>query len=215
MVLAFYGRLSLNRLIELTALTFPIQQYIGHFIFGSILFLALSARMGNYSANNVLKLRQIFIAEMNTAVLWASCFLFLSLLFSFQPPISRIFVILSAILGLALVLGWRWLLRWIIEKQGITQKLRKRLVIVGWNVEATKLAEAIRRDSSHPYEIIGCLPSAFNEYRIQPPPEIRKLGEYNSIIDIHNRKPSTSSSSEISIPTPAKSSPSANSASAK
>jgi exopolysaccharide biosynthesis polyprenyl glycosylphosphotransferase len=188
MVLAFYGRLSLNSTVELTALTFPIRQYIGHFIFGTTLFLVLSARMGTYSVNNVLRIRQIFIAEMNTAVLWAACFLFLSLLFSVKPPISRIFVILSAILGLALVLGWRWLLRWIIQTQGITRKLRKRLVVVGWNVEATKLAEAIRRDSNHPYEIIGCLPSAFNEYRIEPPPEIPKLGEYHSIVEIHQQK---------------------------
>src|SRR5471030_1452034 len=135
MVLAFYGRLSLNSTVELTALTFPIQQYIGHFIFGSTLFLVLSARMGTYSANNILRIRQIFITEMSTTVLWAACFLFLSLLFSVKPPISRIFVILSAILGLALVLGWRWLLRWIIQTQGISQKLHKRLVIVGWNAE--------------------------------------------------------------------------------
>jgi exopolysaccharide biosynthesis polyprenyl glycosylphosphotransferase len=87
-----------------------------------------------------------------------------------------------------MVLGWRWLLRRIIEKQGISQKLRKRIVVVGWNIEATRLAEAIGRDSSHPYEIIGCLPSASNEYRIEPPPEISKLGEYHSIIDLHKQK---------------------------
>lgn len=188
MVLAFDGRLYLNTFDALTQLIYPMSEYKGHFAFGSLLFLALSVRLGAYAPSNLLKLRQIFIVEMNTTMIWAALYLFLSLAFSVQPPISRLFVLLTAVGGLAFVLAWRGLLRWAIEQWGISKKLRRRIVIVGWNLEVNNLAEAIRDDGSHPYEIVGCLPSAQNEYRMPPPAEVRRLGEYSEITEIHKRE---------------------------
>jgi exopolysaccharide biosynthesis polyprenyl glycosylphosphotransferase len=188
MVMAFYSRHQLNGLVYFIPLEHSVSHYEGHFIFGAVLFLALAVRMGVYSPNNVLKLRQIFISLMNTVAIWAFLYLSLSLLFSFQPPISRLYVLLSSVTGLALVLSWRALFRWLLESWGISKKLRKRIVIVGWNIEATKLAEAVLKDSSNPYEIIGCLPSAHNTYRQEPPDKIKKLGDYHEIMSIHQRE---------------------------
>jgi len=133
-------------------------------------------------------LRQIFIATINTCTYWALGYLFLSLLFSFHPDISRLFVLLSALLGFALIIYWRLLLRRILDYRGISQRLRQRLVVVGWNLEADKLARAIMEDAAHPYEIVGCLPSAHNRYRMSPPNQIKRLGDYQDIAQIHDRE---------------------------
>jgi len=190
MLLAFNCRAYLNTVFvptELIPLKASLFTYSGHFIFGTVLFLALAVRLGMYTRNNVLRLRQSLIAAMNTSLLWAGLYLFLSLLFSFKPFISRLFVVFSTVLGFVFVIGWRWLLLRFIEKSGLSKKLRLRLLVVGWNEEVNKLAESIMLDRRHPYDIIGCVPSAHNEYRLPPPPQVKRLGDYNEIIDIHQR----------------------------
>jgi exopolysaccharide biosynthesis polyprenyl glycosylphosphotransferase len=190
MILAFHARVHLDSLfgLELISLRLGIGSYRGHFIFGTILFLVLGSRMGMYSTQNVIRLRKTFIAAMNTAALWALFYLFLSLLFYVWPPISRIFVFISMGGGLALVLIWRRLLLAVIEWQGIARLLRLRLLVVGWNLEANKLAQAIMNDPAHPYDIIGCLPTAHNKYGLNPPKEIRRLGDYQEIKEVHKRE---------------------------
>jgi exopolysaccharide biosynthesis polyprenyl glycosylphosphotransferase len=190
MQVAFHARLHLNSVLALTPLTNPITAYEGHFIFGSLLFLALAVRMGMYSPQQILKLRRIFIATLNTALFWSLLYLFLSLLFSVRPPISRLFVIFSAIIGFGFVLGWRSVLNAALKSSGISKKLRQRVVIIGWNLEAEKLARAIVCDSSHPYEIVGCVVSADGDggYRVKPPSFVRMLGDYSGIREIHKRE---------------------------
>jgi len=87
-----------------------------------------------------------------------------------------------------LIIYWRLLLRRILDYRGISQRLRQRLVVVGWNLEADKLARAIMEDAAHPYEIVGCLPSAHNRYRMSPPNQIKRLGDYQDIAQIHDRE---------------------------
>lgn len=190
LIFAFFERRLLSNLFGSDFIEFRmhIASYTGHFIFGSFLFLGLASRLGMYSPHNIVKFRQIFIATMNTAIIWALFYLFLSLLFSFRPPISRVFVTLSAIDGFACVVIWRRVLGLILHKKDFAKRFRQRLVIVGWNLEVDRLARAIMNDGAHPYEIIGCLPSAHNEYRMRPPAEVRHMGDYQEIADIHKRE---------------------------
>lgn len=191
MLLGFYGRRQLTDLIDadLTEFHMPLSDYSGHFVFGTLLFLVLATRTGLYSVHNLFRLRQIFIAAMNTMAVWAMFYVCLSLLFSFRPSISRLFVVFSTVFAFAFIIYWRWLLRFIFSRTGVLQKIRQRLVIVGWNLEVDSLARAIMEDFVHPYEIIGCLPSAHNEYRLEPPEEVRRLGQYQDISEIHQREP--------------------------
>jgi len=189
MLLAFYGRrfLSSYMAAKLVEFPYPLSYYSGHFIFGIFLYLALAGRTGMYSPQNFIRLRQIFIGAMNAVIIWALFYVCLSLLFSFQPKISRLFVIFSAIFGFAFVIYWRVLFRLALNHNGILKRLRQRLVIVGWNVEVDRLARVIMNDAFHPYEIAGCLPSAHDVYRLDPPHDIKKLGNYRDLADIHKR----------------------------
>ncbi len=190
MLLAFYGRRFLSSYLtaKLVEFPYPLSYYSGHFIFGIFLYLALAGRTGMYSPQNFIRLRQIFIAAMNAVILWAMFYVCLSLLFSFQPSISRLFVIFSAIFGFAFVIYWRVLFRLALNRNGILKRLRQRLVIVGWNLEVDQLARVIMNDAFHPYEIVGCLPSAHNKYRSDPPHDIKKLGDYQDLAEIHKRE---------------------------
>ena len=189
MILAFYARRHLNHFQgwHLIDLNYHLHQYAGHFIFGLALYLILAGRTGLYNSQNFIRLRPIFIAAMNTVFLWGMFYVCLSLLFSVRPSISRLFVVMSCALGFAFTIYWRVLFRYILKRKGILTSLRQRLVIVGWNLEVDHLARAIMGDPLHPYEIVGCLPSAHNKYRLNPPLGVKKLGDYQSIADIHKR----------------------------
>ncbi len=52
---------------------------------------------------------------------------------------------------------------------------------MGWGTEAEQLDMEIRNDSSHPYEIIGCLPSPEGWVNRQPPASVPVLGDYQSL----------------------------------
>ena len=84
-----------------------LWNYSSHFIFGSVLFSILAARSGLYLRQNILRSRRVSIALLNTSAYWTLGYLFISLLFYFHPPISRVFVLLGAICGTLFVFIWR------------------------------------------------------------------------------------------------------------
>ncbi len=161
-----------------------IWNYGSHFIFGSVLFGLLAAGSGLYRRENVLRSRRISIALLNIAAYWTLGYLFISLLFYFHPPISRVFVILGAISGTLFVFSWRYLFSRFVRQERIYAQIRQHILVVGWNQEATRLAESVFQDPNHPYDIFGCLPSAHNEYKVAPPEQVQRLGDYSEIQDI-------------------------------
>lgn len=158
--------------------------YSGHIYFGVFLFLIISAYLKVYDRSKLLRLRQVSIVLMKVCTAWFLFYFFLNTLLKFEPEVSRLFVFLSAVFGLAAVLSWRIFFHRILRSSGWANKLRQRIVIVGWNTESARLAEIIRTDPGHPYDLIGCLPSPHNEYRLQPPRYLPQLGDYSRIEDL-------------------------------
>jgi exopolysaccharide biosynthesis polyprenyl glycosylphosphotransferase len=183
LLLAFHLRFNvLPHWLGPTTVTF--QDYIGHFIFGTILFLVLATRSGMYARQNILRARKVKIDLLNMAAYWTGVYLFFSCLFNFTPPTSRIFVICGIFGGAFLVFIWRYLFHLFLLQEPVSVRIRQRILVVGWNVEATRLAASVFSDPRHPYEIVGCLPSANDEYRVEPPKQVRRLGDYNHIQEI-------------------------------
>lgn len=66
--------------------------------------------------------------------------------------------------------------------------LRQRVLFVGWGKEAEQLQKEIRNDYSHPYEILGCVPSPQGWQYHQPPPSVSVLGDYHSLPDLLEKR---------------------------
>jgi exopolysaccharide biosynthesis polyprenyl glycosylphosphotransferase len=158
--------------------------YGNHFVFGSVFFCILAARAGLYQSNNLLDTRRLGLALMNTAAYWTLGYISLSLLFYFNPPISRVFVLLGGVCGPLFVLIWRHLFKTVLFRKNIHGQIRQHILVVGWNTEADRLARAVSLDARHLYVIAGCLPSAHNEYKVAPPPEVPRLGDYQNVREI-------------------------------
>ena len=58
------------------------------------------------------------------------------------------------------MLAWRLLFFKVMHLESLASNFRQRVLFVGWGKEAEQLEREIRNEQfSHPYEIIGCVPS--------------------------------------------------------
>lgn len=87
--------------------------------------------------------------------LWVIAFLGFSLVFHFEPSISRIFVLISSITTLVALVLWRLAYYQYLSNSRWRDRLTQRVMLIGWSLEAEKLVEAIDRDKNHPYQVVG------------------------------------------------------------
>ena len=112
---------------------------------------------------------------------WLFAFLSVSLILKFVPPISRAFMVSSFGSVLCSLVVWRMMLFRVSNWKYLSGNLRQRVLFIGWDKEATKLAEEIANDGRHSYETIGCLPSPGGKFNVRPSPGIRVLGDYQHL----------------------------------
>jgi len=158
-----------------------LTEYLPLFGVGTAFLLGAFAYVGVYDSRHLLRFRRVSLLIAKATVAWLLVYVGVSLALKFQPPISRIYAASSALLCGMCTLAWRWGFHRVTQHDAIARRLRLRVLFVGWTPEATRLYEAIEGDLAHPYEIVGCVPSAEGRFRSQPPPSVPKLGEYSDL----------------------------------
>lgn len=160
------------------------QEYFGLFGVGTAFLVGLLTYNGLYHPAHILRYRRTALIIVRSLFLWFALYLGVSLTLKFDPPISRIYAASSALAcGLALM-GWRGLFQMAVQSRAIAPHLRIRVVFVGWDAQTTQLCQFIHQDPSHPYEIVGCVPSAQGRFTRRPPDDIQMLGDYNYLPDL-------------------------------
>ncbi|MEO5957795.1 MAG: sugar transferase, partial [Opitutaceae bacterium] len=89
--------------------------------------------------------------------LWLAAYLALSLVISFQPPISRLFVPIAFVCVLGLMFIWRSLFYSVLILPGWREKIRQQVAVLGWNDEARSLAADLASQPAHPYRFRGVI----------------------------------------------------------
>ena len=164
-----------------------LSDYIGYIVFGALSLTLSLAYFQIYERQKLLHFRSVVIQIIKASVLWYVGFLGFSLMFKFQPPISRIFVSISAGNALVLLIGWRWLFHGILVRSNVAASLRQRILIVGWNDEAERLTRNFDIDPTQPYEVVGCVLSAgLPQPKMKP--TVRVLGLHDDIAKIIQRQ---------------------------
>ncbi len=181
------------------ALAFVARQYLGFgfrlkdfrpsdyyhgILLGAILYLLLLQFNGAYQKHSFLRRFYILNVSFKTSAMWAVAFLTITLVFEMQSTISRLFVFWSLINSWIVLFAWRMLFRKCLYTTGWASLLRSRVLVVGWSKESKEIARQIARDPAHPYEIIGCTPSAHGKFWVRPPNEVPVLGDYNGLPEV-------------------------------
>ena len=180
--LAFFSRLYLN--FGFHAKDFRPVDYTPGIFLGTLLYLFILQFNGAYLKHSFLRRFHILNVAFKTSLIWAAVYLTLTLVFEMQTTISRLYVFWSLVDSFVLLFAWRMLFRRFLYTANWAPLLRDRVLVVGWSKESNELARQITRDSGHPYEVIGCTPSAHGKFWVRPPREVPVLGDYNSLRDL-------------------------------
>jgi hypothetical protein len=93
----------------------PLSDYAGLIGFGAATFLFLAYYFDLYEPDRLLRPRRTLLILFRTALWWLFFYLALSLIFKFQPPISRLYVLFAAVGTLVLVMEVAFV--WAVEIQ--------------------------------------------------------------------------------------------------
>ena len=156
--------------------------YAGYIGCGAFSLLFSMSYFKVYDRTRLLRFRHTAERTVKACALWFVGFLLVSLMFKFQPPVSRIFVVISAINVTTGLLAWRYAFHRLLQRSKVATELRQRVLFVGWNAESQKINESFEADAVHPYEVVGCVPSPGSQFRRKP--TVPVLGEYSDLDQI-------------------------------
>ena len=130
-------------------------RYLPLLLLGVALLVAAFAQFGLYDARMVLRRYQSLNAILKGAAFWLLAYLGISLVLKFDPPISRLFVVMAFVCVIVLLYAWRAGVYAVATRTPVVDRLRRRAVLLGWNEHAQALAHEIGRDPAHPYALAG------------------------------------------------------------
>jgi len=134
-----------------------LKEYAVYIVFGvGSLVLALVYHKV-YDSRGLLRIRQVNARLLRAGAAWLVIFVSLPLLFEFQPPISRLFALIAAVTTIGGLIMWRSCFHMYLRKASVRAKLQQRVLFVGWNDEASRLAHTFSADRSSAYVVSGCV----------------------------------------------------------
>ena len=159
-----------------------LTDYLSYIVMGDCSLICAFAYYGVYDVLNLLRLRQVGVAILKATSLWVVVFLSFTLIFKFQPHISRMFVTISAGSVLIGVIAWRYCFHRILQNGPASARLRQRILFVGWNASATRLSESVMRGPHASHTVAGYV--RVGENSVAPPTDVLALGELKDVPDI-------------------------------
>jgi exopolysaccharide biosynthesis polyprenyl glycosylphosphotransferase len=171
----------------ITVVDAPFLRYLPLLLVGVALLVGAFAQFGLYDARLLLRRYQSLNAILKGAAFWLVAYLGVSLVLKFDPPISRLFVVVAFVCVVVLLYAWRSIAYAVVTRSSLLSRLRRRAVLLGWNDDARALAADIARDSAHPFEVIGVVALAGDTAAPQAvvtgrPPALGYVGELDAIL---------------------------------
>ncbi|MCE0522951.1 MAG: sugar transferase [Methylacidiphilales bacterium] len=157
---------------------FVPSDYLNVILLGTLTYQFLLQFNGAYRKHRFVHRFYILNVALKTSAHWLLGLLVITFVFHIQSTISRLFIFWSIVNTLILLLGWRLIFRRFLFKANWAALLRDRVMVVGWSKESDALARQIERNPDyHPYEVVGCVPSARGEFHLNPPERVAILGQ--------------------------------------
>ena len=163
------------------------RDYSGYAAIGAVSMLLTLAYRQFYTKSVILRYRRVARHIFEASIMWVLGFLSISLILKFSPPVSRLYVGIAGANILAGLLVSRWFFNRFVHRADVVSSLRQRVVFVGWNEEAERLAKAFGTDQADAYELVGCVTPAGRDFFRNPPDQRLVLGSQEDIADILDR----------------------------
>ncbi|HLP07366.1 MAG TPA: sugar transferase [Opitutaceae bacterium] len=162
--------------------------YLPLLLVGVALLIGTYAQLGLYDERLLLRRYQALAIIIKGTVLWLLVYLGVSLVLKFQPPISRLFVVVAFFGVVLLEYLWRAAFYAFIRRGTWLERVQQRVAVLGWNDHAATLVHEISGAPAHPFQIVGLI----GEDRHTPDPRadlpalvLGPLDELASILRVH------------------------------
>lgn len=159
-----------------------LRNYMEYIALGVFSLICTMICFQVYDRRRLLRYRHTGERIVKACLIWFLGFLSFSLMFSFRPQISRIFILICEINVLAALMLWRYAFHRLLQRSRAAVSLRQRVVFVGWNEESEKLTKSFEEDMVRPYEVAGCVPSPGSRFQMKP--SVPVLGDYGDMATI-------------------------------
>ena len=141
-------------------LAVPDAQF-GHYLplllVGVIFLIGAFAQQGLYDGRMLLRKQHSLNLLARGTVFWVAVYLTFSLVIKFDPPISRLFVVIAAVVTLGLLWLWRELIYRFLTRPTLLPQLQRRVALLGWNPAALGLVNEVKKSRAHPYTVAGSI----------------------------------------------------------
>jgi exopolysaccharide biosynthesis polyprenyl glycosylphosphotransferase len=131
------------------------SRYVPLLLLGVALLIGAFAQLGLYDSRLLLRRYQNLGAIFKGATFWLAAYLGVSLVMEFNPPISRLFVIIACLCVVILLALWRALVQFVLTRPALRARLQRRTALLGWNDGARELALELLHNPAHPLAFAG------------------------------------------------------------
>lgn len=132
--------------------------YLPLLLVGVAFLIAAYAQLNLYEEHLLLRKFQSISLIVKGTTFWLVAYLSLSLVLKFDPPISRLFVVIAFFCVIAVMSVWRSLFYYLVTRPFWRDRLRQRVAVLGWNDEAKALAKELNAQPAHPLRFCGIIP---------------------------------------------------------
>ncbi len=132
--------------------------YLPLLLVGVAFLIFAFAQLNLYEERLLLRKFQSISLIFKGATFWLLAYLSLSLVLRFDPPISRLFVVIAFGCVLVVMFVWRSVFYHLLVHGPWRDRVRQRVAILGWSEEARVLAGELEALPAHPYRFCGALP---------------------------------------------------------
>jgi len=155
--------------------------YFGHILMGGTLMIFLLANFRLHDPRNFLAIRKTFSIIVKSCLIWCIAFLAITLLLKIDPPISRLFCVIASALGIVFLMSWRWVFYCILRHDNFAQKLRQKVVFVGWNEECERAVLRMGNGRANQMKVTGTITPPSRGFQVNPPQDVPVLGSYEGM----------------------------------
>lgn len=161
-----------------------LTDYLPLLLLGVVFLIAAFAQQGLYEGRMLLRKQHNLNLLMRGTVYWLVAYLAFSLVIKFDPPISRLFVLIAAVTTILALWLWREIFYFILTRPALLPRLQRRVAILGWNADAQALTQEINALAAHPYQVIGHV-ALTNEPAAGSPRQLGSLDDLPTILATH------------------------------
>ena len=131
--------------------------YLPLLLMGVAFLVAGFAQLNLYEERLLLRKYQSLALIIKAATFWLAAYLALSLVLKFNPPISRLFVVIGYACVLVVMFLWRSAFYSALIRPRWRERIRQQVAVLGWNEEARALASELAAQPAHPYQFCGVI----------------------------------------------------------